>query len=120
MAAALPHRTHGVDHEFCIQIERRRHGGMAHADVTDGLSRFQQAGTRLGMDHGIRAAADDGSGICGVDDGIHTHIGNVISHDLEGHDPTSPFGLLFSHYNAKNRRMQTISFLPAFDKTSRM
>jgi hypothetical protein len=43
------------------------------------------------VDHGVRAQTDDRPGIGGIHNGIHGHLGNVISDDLKGHPTTSVF-----------------------------
>ena len=99
LVSPLPHRSDRMDHVLSIQPKSRCHRSATHSNRANGLPRLQQLRTGLLMDGRIRAAAHNRHGICGIHNGIHLHIGNVISYYGKRHKD-SPFhnlSILYIH-----------------------
>ena len=82
-----------MDHVGGIQIKPRRNGCFAYIQRADFLSGRQQTGTGFCVNPRIGTGTHHGTGVGGIDDGIHLHIGNIISYDLKRHlaTPFFPF-----------------------------
>jgi len=85
IAAAVPYRANGVDNVFGGKTESGGDGSVSHRNGADLLPGSQKLRTGFFVDAGIGTQSYHRPGIGGIDDGIHLHMGDVISHDLKGH-----------------------------------
>ena len=87
--AASPYRAHCMDHIFSRKPITGCDGRTAPGNIADLLPSLQKSWARLLMDPGVRTQTDYRPGIGGIHDGVHLHIGNVVSYNLKGHTITS-------------------------------
>ena len=97
------------DNIFCMKAECRGNRRLSHGYGTDFLPDSQQFRTGLFVDTGIGTQTHHRPGICRVDNGIHTHIGNIVSDNLKGHMLTA-----FSFLNISITYLQTVRKLFCF------
>ena len=90
MTAIFPDRANGMYDMLAGQSETRCHTGLTGVHDTDQLPGCQQHRTCLGVNRCIHTGADHRPWIGRVDNGIHLHMGNVISDDFKGHQDSSP------------------------------
>ena len=85
IATTIPNWAHCVDQMLGIQVKSRRNGRSSAGDTADFLPCLQQLGTGLFVDHGIRSEADYRLRIGSIHNGIHLHIGDIISNNCKRH-----------------------------------
>ena len=89
VAATLPDGTDGVNDKLCRQAVALRDLGLSRFAAAQGAALGQQLRSGGTVDSAVHASAAQQALVGGVDDGIHLHGGNIISHDIQGHDDTS-------------------------------
>ena len=75
----------GVDDILCVQTKSGGDGSFSHADSADFLPGGQQLRPRRPMNACVDAAADHRPWVGGIHDGVHPHLGNIVSYNLKGH-----------------------------------
>ena len=84
------------------QGKARGHDGIPRGYRADGAACPKQGGTCCSVDGGVNAAGGGKHGICGIDDGIAMHAGDVLANQGKGHTTTSfGWGMNWINYTTK-------------------
>ena len=83
--APIPDGANGMDHILARQLVCSRDPGITGLAAAQRSALGQQLRPCRTMDAAVHTAAAQQGLICSVDDGVHSHFGNVVAYDFERH-----------------------------------
>ena len=86
---APPDRPHGVDHMAGGQTISIGNFGLSRPASAQGTALSQQPRPGGAVDGAVYASAPQQALVGGVDDGVNLHGGDVVSHNVQGHETAS-------------------------------
>lgn len=83
-------KASGVNDMLCAEIIRRCNCGPTNSDTAELFTRRKKPQPGLFMYARINPIADNGFRVRGVDNRVHMHIGDVVSHYFKWHSLIRP------------------------------